>query len=408
MPDAQDATIARLGAQGDGVAETASGARFVTGALPGERWRLDGPGAPERLSASPDRIASICRHYGTCGGCMSQHMSHRMYDDWKHTVVVQAFQHRSIDAAVQSVVRIPAGSRRRAFLGVERHGSKVSIGLREEGQHTLVDMTECAVLDPLIVAALAHLKLMARIAMPDRKSGRLVVTRLDAGLDVSFDNGIKMLEPDERAALAGLADAARIVRLTVSGDPIVTRSDPTLTIGGVAIDVPPSIFLQAVPQAEQLIIELILDAVPKKAKRAVDLFSGLGTFAFPLAQRLQVVAVDSDKRAIEALQAAAKRATGLKPIEAKLRDLFREPLSPKELEGFDLAVFDPPRAGAAEQAGRLARSKVPVVVAVSCAPATLARDARTLIDGGYTMGPVTPIDQFLYSPHIEAVAVFKR
>ncbi len=407
MGDAIDVTIIRLGAQGDGVADCADGARFVPGGLPGERWRLDGSEF-KRLFDSPDRIAPVCRHFGVCGGCMSQHMSDAIYRGWKHAVVVQAFQHRGIKADVQPVVRIGAGSRRRAFLGVERNGSKIAIGLREEGQHSLVDMLECAVLDPLIVAAIPNLKQMARIAMPDRKSGRLVVTKLDAGLDVSFDNGVKLLHPDERAALAGLADAAKIVRLTVAGDPIVTRSDPTLTIGGVAVDVPPSIFLQAVPEAERLLIEFVLAAVPKKSKRAVDLFSGLGTFAFPLAQTLQVLAVDSDKRAIEALQVASNRTKGLKPVESKVRDLFREPLSPKELEGFDLAVFDPPRAGAAEQAERLARSKVPVIVAVSCAPATLARDARTLMDGGYKMGPVTPIDQFVYSPHIEAVAVFKR
>jgi 23S rRNA (uracil1939-C5)-methyltransferase len=167
-------------------------------------------------------------------------------------------------------------------------------------------------------------------------------------------------------------------------------------------------FLQAVPEAERLMIDLVVAALPKKAKRVGDLFSGLGTFTFPLAKRVQVSAFDSDRRAIEGLQAATRRTTGLKPIEARVRDLFREPLSPKELDAFDAVVLDPPRAGAAEQSERLARSKVPVVIAVSCAPATLARDARTLIDAGFKMGPVVPIDQFLYSPHIEAVTVFRR
>jgi 23S rRNA (uracil1939-C5)-methyltransferase len=167
-------------------------------------------------------------------------------------------------------------------------------------------------------------------------------------------------------------------------------------------------FLQAVPEAERLMIDLVMDALPKKAKRVGDLFSGLGTFTFPLARKVQVSAFDSDRRAIAVLEAAARRTTGLKPIDARIRDLFREPLSPKELEGFDAVVLDPPRAGAAEQSARLARSKVPVVIAVSCAPATLARDARTLIDAGFKMGPLVPIDQFIYSPHIEAVTVFRR
>jgi 23S rRNA (uracil1939-C5)-methyltransferase len=244
--------------------------------------------------------------------------------------------------------------------------------------------------------------------MPEKTSGRLIVTKLDTGLDVAFDNGHKMLKPEERADLAKMAEAARIARLVVAGDAIVVRSEPRLTLGSTQVDVPPSLFLQAVPEAERLMIDLVVGALPKKAKRVADLFSGLGTFTFPLAQKVQVVAFDSDRRAISVLETAVRRATGLKPIEARVRDLFREPLSPKELEVFDAVVLDPPRAGAAEQTERLARSKVPVVIAVSCAPATLARDARTLIDAGFKMGPVTPIDQFIYSPHIEAVTVFRR
>ncbi len=339
---------------------------------------------------------------------MAQHMSDPLYLDWKHQIVTEAFHHRGITADVAPVRQMPLRSRRRAFLGIERTGNEVRIGFREEGQHTLVDIAECLLLDPAIMAAIPHLKAMAKIAMPEKTSGRLIVTKLDTGLDVAFDNGHKMLKPEERADLAKMAEAARIARLVVAGDAIVVRSEPRLTLGGTQVDVPPSLFLQAVPEAERLMIDFVVGALPKKAKRVADLFSGLGTFTFPLAQKVQVVAFDSDRRAISVLEAAVRRATGLKPIEARVRDLFREPLSPKELEVFDAVVLDPPRAGAAEQTERLARSKVPVVIAVSCAPATLARDARTLIDAGFKMGPVTPIDQFIYSPHIEAVTVFRR
>lgn len=409
MGETRDVEILRLGSQGDGVADTDAGPLYVPSALPGERWRIGSEGSPaERLTSSPDRARPICRHFGQCGGCMSQHMSHRLYADWKHQGIVDAFRHRGIDADVRPLERIAPGSRRRAFLGVERHATNVKIGFREEGAHTLVGMEECPVLDPAIVAALPHLKALATVAMPDREGGRLIVTRLDHGLDVSFDNGLKSLTPSRRADLAALAEAARLVRLTVAGDTVVERGRPVLTLAGVAVEPPPSIFLQAVPEAEQRLIGLVLEALPKKAKRAADLFSGLGTFTFPLARHVQVSAFDSDKRAIAALQTAARHASGLKPIEVRVRDLVREPLSGKELESFDCVVFDPPRAGAAGQAERIARSKVPCVVAVSCAPSTMARDARTLIDAGFTMGPVTPIDQFLYSPHVEAVAVFTR
>ena len=408
MVETREVMIERLGAKGDGVARCDGSDRFIAGALPGERWEIASEGGARRMSDSADRVAAPCRHFGQCGGCMSQHMSERLYLEWKHAIVRDAFAHRGIEADVHPVRKIPRNTRRRAFLGVERRNQDVLIGFREEGQHALVDMTECLLLDPAIVQALPHFREMARIAMPDRTNGRLVVTKVDAGLDVAFDNGHKSLKPDERTELARLAASARVARLVVAGDPIVVRAEPRLTIGGVEVDVPPSMFLQAVPEAERLMIDLVVAALPKKAKRVGDLFSGLGTFTFPLAKRVQVSAFDSDRRAIEGLQAATRRTTGLKPIEARVRDLFREPLSPRELDAFDAVVLDPPRAGAAEQSERLARSKVPVVIAVSCAPATLARDARTLIDAGFKMGPVVPIDQFLYSPHIEAVTVFRR
>ncbi|MBA4130319.1 MAG: class I SAM-dependent RNA methyltransferase [Hyphomicrobium sp.] len=408
MADATEVTIEKLGGKGDGIARTPAGDRFIAGALPGERWQLNPDGPPQRLSDSPGRAIPPCPHYGVCGGCMSQHMSQPLYLDWKHQIVRDAFHHRGITAEIAPVLPMPLRSRRRAFLGIERSGGDVWIGFREEGQHTLVDITDCLLLDPAIMAAFPHLKAMAKIAMPGNSSGRLIVTKLDTGLDVSFDNGHKLLQPDERARLAQLAETARIARLVVAGDAIVVRSEPRLTLGTAEVDVPPSLFLQAIPEAERRMIDLVVAALPKKAKRVADLFSGLGTFTFPLAAKVQVTAFDSDRRAISVLEAAARRATGLKPIEARVRDLFREPLSPKELETYDAVVLDPPRAGAAEQAERLARSKVPVVIAVSCAPATLARDARTLIDAGFKMGPVTPIDQFIFSPHIEAVTVFKR
>lgn len=408
MVESDELVIERLGAKGDGIVRTASGERFVSGGLPGESWVWPPDGPPRRLSDSPERVAAPCPHFATCGGCVAQHMSERLYVEWKHQIVRDAFQHRGISAEVDPVRRMPLRSRRRAFLGVERRGRDVLIGFREEGQHALVDISDCLLLDPSIMLAFPHLKAMARIAMPANVSGRLVVSSLDTGLDVSFDNGHKMLKPEERAALAQLAETARVARLSVAGDAIVVRAEPRLSIGGVEVDVPASLFLQAIPEAERLMISLVLEALPRKAKRVADLFSGLGTFTFPLARRVQVSAFDSDRRAIAVLETAVRRASGLKPIEARVRDLFREPLSPKELEAFDAVILDPPRAGAAEQTARLARSKVPVVIAVSCSPATLARDARTLIDSGFVMGQVTPIDQFIYSPHVEAVTVFRR
>lgn len=402
-----DIEIERLGSQGDGVAHPDGEALYMPFGLPGEHWRLR-EGAFSRVTASPERCEAICQHFTRCGGCVAQHMSDALYAGWKEGIVAEAFRHRGIETKIAPLARVKAGSRRRAYFGIERKGSAVTLGFREEGQHKLVDLAECPVLDPLIVKAFDTLKGMARIAMRDREGGRLLVTRLDHGLDVSFENGRKDLSPQDRGELAQLAGAARFIRLAVGGETLMQSGSPVLTLGGIEVEPPAGIFLQAVPEAEAMIIDLVMRALPKRAKSVADLFCGVGTLTFPLARAVAVTAYDSDKRAMAALTAAARRAQGLKPIDARQRDLFRDPLSVRELNAFDAIVFDPPRAGAAALSERIAESKVPVVIAVSCNAATLARDARTLIDGGYTVAEVRPIDQFLYSAHVEAVAVFRR
>jgi 23S rRNA (uracil1939-C5)-methyltransferase len=109
-----------------------------------------------------------------------------------------------------------------------------------------------------------------------------------------------------------------------------------------------------------------------------------------------------------ALDAAARRTQGIKPIRTLARDLMREPLSAAELSAFDAVLFDPPRAGALAQAAALAKSRVPTLIAISCNPASFAKDARLLLDGGYVLKRVVPIDQFVFSAHVELVAIFTR
>ncbi len=415
VAEVAEVEIVRLGAQGDGIAETAGGPIFVPFALPGEHWEVTS-GKALRVTSSPERVAPPCPHFGVCGGCAAQHMSDAVYVAWKKSIVAEAFRHRGLDVEIAPMLRVASGSRRRAVLGAALKGRDVVLGLREEGEHKLVDLDACVVMDPAIVAVFHPLRAMVRLLLaPDAKSrkrpkelsARLTVTRLDAGLDVSIDVSRGVLPADLSAGLATLADHARLVRLSVDGDTIYMRGRPVLTVGGVATEPPPSVFLQAAPEAEARLTGLVIDAVGK-SKRVADLFSGIGTFTFPLARKAEVLALDGDKKAIAALDYAAKHAQGLKMIEARVRDLFREPLSRTELAAFDAVVFDPPRAGASAQAASLARSKVPLVVAVSCNPATLARDTRVLVDGGYRIVRVTPVDQFVFTPHVEVVAVLER
>jgi 23S rRNA (uracil1939-C5)-methyltransferase len=406
MAEAGALSVARLGAQGDGIVETADGPRYIPFALPGEQVRESRGGTFELLSApSPERIAPVCRHFGACGSCAAQHMCDELYSDWKHGVVLEAFRQRGLAPPIAPLVRVSAGSRRRAVFTARRDGGIVTLGYHRRRSHNLFDLAECPVLQPAIVAALPGLRALVS-ALPPREL-RLTVLATPAGLDVAIEaKGVRLLAPTA-ATLARNATQLRLARLTVNGEAVAERASPDLPLGGAQVTPPPGAFVQAVEAAESEMVRLVTDATAG-AKRIADLFSGLGTFSLALARSARVLAVDQDTALLQALSGAARRTQGLKPIETAARDLFHAPLSASELAGFDAVVFDPPRAGARAQAAELARSSVKRIAAVSCNPATLAADLRLLVDGGYRIERVTPIDQFLYSPHIEAVAALAR
>ena len=402
--------ITRVGAQGDGIAETADGPVFVPFVLAGEQVSAEVAGERGRLisveRSSPDRIAPVCRHFGVCGGCAVQHMARDKYLNWKHDSVVTAFRARGIEANVTPVVSAN-GKRRRATFSARKTNAGIVIGFHQAGTHELVAIEECPVLEPQIVAALPAIKDLVAPLLSRRGEMRIAVTASLGGLDLNLEDAEKTLSRELRMHLAREAQLARFARVSIDDDPAFEASRPIQRFGRAEVAPPPGSFLQAVADAEAKMTDLILQAIGK-VKSVADLFSGVGAFTFPLAEKSRVLACDGDREAIAALQFAAKNTQGLKPIEALVRDLFREPLSGLELKDFDAIVFDPPRAGAEAQSQRIAKTKVKTVVGVSCNPATLARDARVLIDGGYKLESVTPIDQFLYTPHIEAVAVFRR
>jgi 23S rRNA (uracil1939-C5)-methyltransferase len=410
MTENEDITIARLGAQGDGVVVGAGEPRYVPFTLPGERVRATFSGDRGHLVAvlvpSADRVPPACRHFGTCGGCSLQHMADEAYAAWKREQVIAAFCARGIAADVKPLIR-PEGKRRRAVLSARRTADGMLLGFHEAQSHDLVDIAECPVLEPRIVSALSSLKKLLQPLVSRRGEARLTVTMSAAGLDVSIEGIERALSPELRSGLASQATAIELARVSIETEPIYEALPPYLVFGAAEVVLPPGAFIQAVAKAEHAMADLIVAGLGK-AKTVVDLFAGFGAFTFPIAKRAKVLAIDSDKAAIEALARGAKRATGIKPVTTLVRDLFREPLSALELNEHDAVVFDPPRAGAEAQARMIAKSKLKAVVAVSCNPATLARDARILIDGGYKIDAITPIDQFLYSPHIEVVAVFRR
>lgn len=410
MADERDLLINRLGAQGDGVADADGRNIFVPFALPGERITAEIEGERARLlrvlEPSPERIAPVCKHFGKCGGCTVQHLAPGAYASWKQALVIDAFRARGLEPQVDLLQR-PAGKRRRAALKALWKEGDVEIGFHEAASHELVAIEECPVLESKIVAALPAVAKLIAPLLPKRTEVRVTITLTRSGLDVEIDGTERKLTPEIRSALASGASTLGLARLVVGGDVVVEILQPFLTFGAADVILPPGVFAQAVDAAETEIANRVV-AVMGKAKRVADLFCGLGAFTFPLAARARVSAYDGSQSAITALANAAKKTSGLKPIDAVVRDLFRDPLSPLELNDHDVVVFDPPRVGAEAQSQRLARSKVKTVVAVSCNPATLARDGRHLVDGGYKIESVTPVDQFVYSAHVEAVAVFRR
>ena len=404
--------VVRLGAQADGIAETNDGFVYVPGALPGERVVADVEGERGTLIAvetsAADRVTAPCSHFGKCGGCQIQHIAEGAYLEWKRGLVVAALRARGIDADVRDAVAFSGGVRRRATFTVAKSPSGVRLGFREAMSHALVDLKECPVLDGAIVEALPRLRDLAARVMKQNGELRVYVLRAGNGLDVDFSGDLSALSPAELAELSKRAQAFGLVRLSLQKDPVFQAAEPVIRCGIAEVVPPPGSFLQASREAEEYMADLVAAAAGKKARRVADLFCGVGAFTFSLAKRAKVTAFDSDADAVSALRNGANRTQGLRGIGTVIRDLFSEPLSRRELADFDCVVCDPPRAGARAQAEMLAKSKVPTVIAVSCNPATLARDLRILIDGGYQLGTVTPIDQFQYSHHVETVAVLRR
>ncbi len=389
------------------MAEGPEGPLFVPFALPGERVRIDMAADSDHarllgvLDPSPERIDPICRHFSVCGGCALQHMESGAYLAWKREQMVAALQSRGLEAEVEPVRVVGLGTRRRATFTLG--GGK--LGYRRARSHELIEIESCPVLSPRIVAALPGLKRALAPLVKGGREARVAITETDAGLDMLVE-GIATT-PSALASLAAGAAQLGLARLTLGGESLGFGAAPSVMIGKAAVKLPPGAFLQASREAEAALTPLVVDGVAG-AKRIADLFSGIGTFSFALAETAKVDAFEADEPALAALAEAARHTPGLKPIRDFPRDLFRAPLTPKELKGYDAVVFDPPRAGARAQAEQLARSDVPKLVAVSCNPGTLARDLRILVDGGYRILRVVPVDQFLFSPHIEAVAHLAR
>jgi 23S rRNA (uracil1939-C5)-methyltransferase len=407
-------TIDHVGHRGDGVGFAGGESLFVPYTLAQETVEVE-PVAdhPDRRSlsriehASPERIAPFCQYFGTCGGCAIQHWQPEAYRAWKRRIVIETLEHAGIDCEVAALVEAHGAGRRRITVHARRGGDgELRTGFAAASSHAIVAIDDCPILDPGLRGALDAARALAEALKPTAKPLDIQVTSAGNGLDVDV-RGSGPLTTALIATLSDLAQQHGLARLTRHGELVLMRTPPTIEIGAARVILPPGSFLQATLAGEQALAALVAGHC-KRAKHIADLFCGVGPFALRLAAKARVSAFDSDAGAVSALSKAATSASGLKPIKAEARDLFRRPLMPQELRDYDTVVFDPPRQGAQAQVKQLAASKIPVVIAVSCNVATFARDARVLIDGGYKIEGVTPVDQFRHTPHVELVARFTR
>lgn len=413
----QTLTVTRLGQRGEGVAQGIGGPVYIPYALPNETVLADVDGdaghVVHTVTPRPDRLPPVCPYFETCGGCAVQCLPPVDYTVWKRGLVTHALEKAGIAADVAPVVDAHGEGRRRATLHVRRQPSPnilasddLRVGFMRARAHDVVDLAFCPILSPSMRQALPAARVLAGALAPLDKPLDLVITATRSGLDVDM-RGLGRLDPATRGTLAETAAALDLSRLANHGDIVIERRPPVVEMGRAGLVLPPGAFLQATARGEEILAGLVMKGVGA-SRRVADLFCGLGTFALRLAETATVRAVDLEGPWLAALGKAARGASGLRPVTTEPRDLFNRPLAPADLDGIDAVVFDPPRAGAAAQVAALAASRVPILVAVSCNPATFARDAAILVKGGYTLGTVTPVDQFRYAPHIELVAVFRR
>ncbi len=422
---AAELVIDRLGTKGDGIGRLDSGETvYVPYALPGEYVRVAlggrrGEGVEGELDTilrpAADRVEPECLHFGQCGGCALQHLDVARYRALKLARISSALTRQGVTgAAINDLLVSPKGTRRRVTFSAESGRSprqpSVVVGFNRRASHALVDLDECSVTRPTIVALLPALRSLLVAILPSGGQADIAVTEASSGLDVLIE-ATAALDLAAREHLSEFASEARLARLMWrapggAAEPIAIRDPVFMRFGPRDVAIPPAAFLQATEFGENAIVQAVLSALPAEG-RVADLFAGCGTLSFPIAAAGHVVlAVEGDEAALAALSRAARQ--GGDRISVERRDLERSPLEAAELNGFAAVVVDPPRIGAKAQSRALAYSTVPVVIAVSCDPESFARDAAILIEGGYRLCWVQPIDQFLWSAHVELVALFRR
>lgn len=422
MPERTLRVTARaIGARGDAIcADPETGAAlFVPGLLPGETADIVARGERgrirERVTASHERAEPFCPVADQCGGCSLQHWQDQPYRAWKRDLVVEALEREGLTAEVRPLIDAAGAGRRRVSLHARKMGTRLLLGFTERAGQAIADSQDCPVSEARIRKSFPALRELAMAVLtPKFDTAIIAVTATDPGLDVHVARkGAVTL--DDRLTGGEVLSREGWARLTIANELIAEGTSPVVRFGTAKVAPPPGGFLQATDAGEAALADIVMEALkaalklaPKEARGVIDLYAGSGAFALRMATLAPVKAVEGEAAPLAALDHAARHTPGLKPVTILQRDLALEPLSIRELAGAAMAVVDPPRAGAKEQMEQLSGSGIPVIVSISCNPSTFARDAALLVRAGYRMGPVTPVDQFVHTAHVECAAVFQK
>jgi len=402
--------VSALGARGDGIITVDDKPRFIPNAVPGDVVHLDASGAVSHLEPGQNHAAPRCSPYERCGGCSLQHLSDDLYAYWIKIAITRALQQHDLTADILPAKVTPPKTRRRCTLSGRWKGQSFILGFAGEKSHDLADLPDCSVLAPDLHALIAPLQALMQGYVQKRQNLRVSLTLAANGVDVLLE-GIDFDDVNLRQDVAAFAQTHRQLCRVVGRDrgftDILYQTEaPFMRFSGAMVALPIGAFTQATPQGEAALVDCIMAALGTP-KSIADLFSGIGTLSCALAQSGKVDAYEGSKAAVDALH-KARLLKGAHGLTAHHRDLFRRPLTARELGQYDTVVLDPPRAGAKAQCETIAGSKCEQVLYVSCNPNTFARDAHMLVSGGFSLKEIQPVGQFLWSQHIELMARFER
>jgi 23S rRNA (uracil1939-C5)-methyltransferase len=413
--------ITKLSNKGLGIGKTKFGAVELPYTLPNELVSFDRHKyrsssnciLKEIIEPSSNRTSPSCKYFGACGGCLLQHLDNNTYESFKQNLLSSALLEEGIKTTIQNLIIIPPSTRRRVNLELVKKDEKVFLGLHRFHSHQIISIDNCHVLSNALSNLLVPLKELFLQILPTQFKAELFLTQAENGIALTITCKTKfLLNYNHRKTLEQFALVYNLIQISIDADQtyqtLYELAKPYVLFDGIKVEIDSKCFLQASNISDQILSELIINYLYPHSSdlKIIDLFCGRGTYTLPLSRLFAVTGVEFDRESLDALNAACKSID--RQINLEQQNLFDNPFKTLDLDEYNYCVINPPRAGAKAQIFELSKSKVNKIVYVSCNPKTFVKDARILIDAGYDLIEITPVDQFYWNPHLEIVAYFQR